>query len=192
MYDMANPVTVKGSVKRFEWTNPHAFIFLDVKDDKGATVEWEIELMSLNHLRSLRLDAHDGKPGDVISCTGGAATSGAPSMISARDRAAGRPQDPLVTGGAHDVSIALSPSRSPAAVVGARSRRRRQRRPRARRRARSPYQEAGTLPARIMEFKAEPSSIKPGESTTLTWAVENPRTTTIEPTDRARDAARRR
>jgi hypothetical protein len=47
---------------------------------------------------------------------------------------------------------------------------------------RSPYQEAGTLPARIMDFKAEPSSIKPGESTALTWAVENPRTTTIEPT----------
>ena len=47
---------------------------------------------------------------------------------------------------------------------------------------RSPYQEAGRLPARIMEFKAEPRSIKPGESATLTWAVENPRTTTIEPT----------
>jgi len=47
---------------------------------------------------------------------------------------------------------------------------------------RSPYQEAGTLPARIMEFKAEPSAVKPGESVTLTWAVENPRTTTIEPT----------
>src|SRR5262245_4062703 len=47
---------------------------------------------------------------------------------------------------------------------------------------RSPYQEAGTLPARIMDFKAEPAAIKPGESTTLTWAVENPRTTTIEPT----------
>jgi hypothetical protein len=48
-------------------------------------------------------------------------------------------------------------------------------------RGRSPYQEAGQLPARIMEFKAEPASLKPGESTTLTWAVENPRTTTIEP-----------
>jgi hypothetical protein len=47
---------------------------------------------------------------------------------------------------------------------------------------RSPYQEAGQLPVRIMDFKAEPGSIKPGESTTLTWAVENPRTTTIEPT----------
>jgi hypothetical protein len=49
-------------------------------------------------------------------------------------------------------------------------------------RGRSPYQEAGQLPARIMEFKAEPVSIKPGQSTTLTWAVENPRSTTIEPT----------
>lgn len=46
---------------------------------------------------------------------------------------------------------------------------------------RSPYQEAGQLPVRIMAFTAEPSSIKPGESTTLKWAVENPRTTTIEP-----------
>jgi hypothetical protein len=46
---------------------------------------------------------------------------------------------------------------------------------------RSPYQEAGQLPARIMSFTAEPRTIKPGESVTLKWAVENPRTTTIEP-----------
>ena len=44
------------------------------------------------------------------------------------------------------------------------------------------YQEAGQLPARIMSFTAEPLTIKPGESATLKWAVENPRTTTIEPT----------
>jgi hypothetical protein len=44
------------------------------------------------------------------------------------------------------------------------------------------YTEAGTLPARIVDFKAEPASIKPGESVTLTWAVENPRSTTISPT----------
>jgi hypothetical protein len=46
---------------------------------------------------------------------------------------------------------------------------------------RSPYQEAGQLPARIMSFTAEPQAIQPGESTTLKWAVENPRNTTIEP-----------
>ena len=83
MYDMANPVTVKGSVKRFEWTNPHAFIFLDVKDEKAGSVEWEIELMSLNHLRSYGWMRTTVKPGDDISCTGGAAKSGSPWMISA-------------------------------------------------------------------------------------------------------------
>ena len=82
MYDMANPLTVKGTVKRFEWTTPHAFIYLDVKDDKGATTEWEIELMSLNHLRSYGWIRTTVKPGDVISATGGAARSGAPSMIA--------------------------------------------------------------------------------------------------------------
>jgi hypothetical protein len=83
MYDMANPVTVKGTVKRFEWTNPHAFIFLDVKDEKTGSVEWEIELMSLNHLRTYGWVRTTVKPGEVIAATGGAAKSGAPSMISA-------------------------------------------------------------------------------------------------------------
>jgi hypothetical protein len=82
MYDMANPKTIRGSVKRFEWTNPHAFIYLEVKDDQGAIVEWEVEMMSLNHLRTYGWVRTTVKAGDVISCTGGAAKSGAPSMIS--------------------------------------------------------------------------------------------------------------
>ncbi len=82
MYDMGNPVTVKGTVKRFEWTNPHAFIFLEVKDDKGAVVEWEIELMSLNHLRSYGWVRNTVKVGDVVGATGAPAKSGAPSMIA--------------------------------------------------------------------------------------------------------------
>ena len=83
MYEMANPATITGTVKRFEWTNPHAFIYLDVKDEKGNAVEWEIELMSLNHLRSYGWVRTTVKPGDQITCTGGRAKSGAPSMISA-------------------------------------------------------------------------------------------------------------
>ena len=82
MYNMATPVTVTGVVKRFEWTNPHAFVFLDVKDDKGAIVEWEVEMMSLNHLRGYGWTRNTVKAGDTISCTGGAAKSGAASMIS--------------------------------------------------------------------------------------------------------------
>jgi hypothetical protein len=82
MYNMNSPITVTGTVKRFEWTNPHAFVFLEVKDDKGNLVEWEVEMMSLNHLRGYGWKSSTVKPGDVISCTGGAAKSGAPSMIS--------------------------------------------------------------------------------------------------------------
>src|SRR5215470_6522750 len=82
MYDMNHPVTVSGVVKRFEWTNPHAFVYLEVKDDKGNSVEWEVEMMSLNHLRGYGWTRNTEKVGDTNSCTGGAAKSGAPSMIS--------------------------------------------------------------------------------------------------------------
>ena len=82
MYNMANPVTVTGVVKRFEWTNPHAHIFLEVTDEQGKKVEWDIEMMSLNHLKSYGWSHSTVMPGDTISCTGGAAKSGLPAMLS--------------------------------------------------------------------------------------------------------------
>jgi len=82
MYNMGNPTTVTGVVKRFEWTNPHAFIYLEVTDEKGAKVEWAIEMMSLNHLKSYGWTHSTVKPGDMITCTGGAAKSGDPAMLS--------------------------------------------------------------------------------------------------------------
>ena len=82
MYNMGNPVTVTGVVKRFEWINPHAYIYLEVTDDRGKKVEWQIELMSLNHLKSYGWVHDTVKPGETISCTGGAAKSGDPSMLS--------------------------------------------------------------------------------------------------------------
>ena len=84
MYDTQNPVTITGAVKRFEWTNPHAFVYLDVKDAEGKVVEWEVEMMSLNHLRAYGWTSKTVKAGDVISATGAPARSGAPSMIANR------------------------------------------------------------------------------------------------------------
>jgi hypothetical protein len=77
-------VTITGEVKRFEWTNPHAFVFLDVKNEKGDVVEWEVEMMSMNHLRSYGWTSKSVKTGEVISCTGAPARSGASSMIANR------------------------------------------------------------------------------------------------------------
>jgi hypothetical protein len=82
MYDMASPVTVTGTVTKFEWTNPHAFVYLDVKNEKGEIEHWEVEMMSLNHLKSYGWMHTTVKPGDMISCTGGRAKSGATAMIS--------------------------------------------------------------------------------------------------------------
>jgi hypothetical protein len=84
MYDSQNPKTVTGVVKKFDWTNPHAFIHLEVKDATGKTVEWEVEMMSLNHLRSYGWTAKTVKAGETITCTGAPARSGAPSMIANR------------------------------------------------------------------------------------------------------------
>jgi hypothetical protein len=82
MYNMASPTTVTGTVKRFEWTNPHAFIYLEVTDESGKKVEWAIEMMSLNHLKSYGWLHDTVKPGESISCTGGAARSGDPAMLA--------------------------------------------------------------------------------------------------------------
>src|SRR5215212_6473360 len=84
MYDTQNPVTITGAVKRFEWTNPHAFVYLEVTDSSGKAVEWECEMMSLNHLRSYGWTSRTVKPGETITATGSPARSGAPSMIANR------------------------------------------------------------------------------------------------------------
>lgn len=76
--------TIVGKVTKFEWTNPHAHVYIETKDDKGATVVWDVELMSLNHLRSYGWTAKTVKPGDTVSATGAFANSGDPSMIASR------------------------------------------------------------------------------------------------------------
>jgi hypothetical protein len=76
--------TVTGKVLKFEWTNPHAHIYLETKDESGKTVVWDVEMMSLNHLRSYGWTAKTVKAGDTISATGAFAKSGDPSMIANR------------------------------------------------------------------------------------------------------------
>ena len=76
--------TVTGKVVKFEWTNPHAHLYIETKDEKGATVVWDCELMSLNHLRSYGWTSKIVQVGDTISATGMFARSGEPSMIASR------------------------------------------------------------------------------------------------------------
>ena len=42
-YDVNNPITLTGVLTKIEWTNPHTHIYLDVKDERGAVVNWQLE-----------------------------------------------------------------------------------------------------------------------------------------------------
>lgn len=76
--------TVTGKVLKVEWTNPHAHVYIETKDEKGATVVWDCELMSLNHLRSYGWTAKTVKLGETVSATGMIAKSGDPAMIASK------------------------------------------------------------------------------------------------------------
>jgi hypothetical protein len=49
-FDAKQPITLKGTISRVEWINPHAFIHLDVKNADGTVVTWMIEAGSPNTL----------------------------------------------------------------------------------------------------------------------------------------------
>lgn len=50
MFDQRQIMTLEGTVTEFQWTNPHAFIEMDV-EQQGRVVHWSIELNSPNNLR---------------------------------------------------------------------------------------------------------------------------------------------
>lgn len=42
-FDVLKPTTITGTITKTDWINPHIHFFVDVKDDKGNTVNWDIE-----------------------------------------------------------------------------------------------------------------------------------------------------
>jgi len=76
-YDNDNPVTIKGAVTEFAWTNPHVQIYLDVKDDKGSVVRWSVETFSPGKLVRAGWTKDSVKTGDQVSITLIPAKSGA-------------------------------------------------------------------------------------------------------------------
>jgi hypothetical protein len=75
-YDMAAVTSIKGTVTKFEWTNPHAYIYIEAKDDKGATISWTAELASLGMLARVNWKRDTVKPGDEITMFGNRAKDG--------------------------------------------------------------------------------------------------------------------
>jgi hypothetical protein len=69
-FDRGKPVSVKGTVLKVEWTNPHARLYVDVKDEKGQVTNWDFELSSPNGLMRRGWTRNSLKPGEVVTVTG--------------------------------------------------------------------------------------------------------------------------
>jgi hypothetical protein len=82
MFDMSKEVKVTGTIRQFQWTNPHAYIQLIAKNDAGQDVEWSMEMGAPMYLyargwrpRTLRAGMRvtvtlnplrNGRPGGVV------------------------------------------------------------------------------------------------------------------------------
>ena len=69
-FDPAKPITLTGPVTKIEWTNPHIFLHLDVKDDTGKIANWAIEMGNPNSLIRLGWTRKAMQVGDVITVEG--------------------------------------------------------------------------------------------------------------------------
>lgn len=69
MFDQSKKTVLKGTVTEFQWTNPHAFLELEVAGADGAKTRWSLELNSPNNLKRQGWSRTSVKPGDVVSVT---------------------------------------------------------------------------------------------------------------------------
>src|ERR1700722_7916369 len=66
-YDFSRRISVKGTVSRFVWANPHCQIFLDARDTKGNVVNWGVELNNPGNLVRLGWTHVALKEGDEVT-----------------------------------------------------------------------------------------------------------------------------
>jgi hypothetical protein len=77
-YDTSKTVTIKGTVKQWNWTNPHCLLFVDTTDDAGQPVHWIVETQNPLSMSNLGWSGESFKPGDHITVRATPAKNGRP------------------------------------------------------------------------------------------------------------------
>jgi hypothetical protein len=77
-YDSNKPVTVKGVVQKVSWVNPHAYVFVDVKDESGKITTWAFESLSPNALARQGWTRYSLKVGEQVTVEAYMAKDGKP------------------------------------------------------------------------------------------------------------------
>jgi uncharacterized protein DUF6152 len=68
-FDAGTQKVITGTVQKFNWTNPHTWVWLDVPNEQGGVDIWGIEGMSPNYLARRGWSKSTLKPGDKLSIT---------------------------------------------------------------------------------------------------------------------------
>src|SRR5262245_29420085 len=83
-FDGQAPIRVEGTLSKIEWTNPHSFFYVDVKDDKGNVVTWACEGGGPGALSRRGFKRGDIKLGDKLIVDGYRAKDGSHLMDARR------------------------------------------------------------------------------------------------------------
>lgn len=78
-YDINQPVTLKGTLSKMEWVNPHGWIYVDVTAPDGKVTTWAVEAGAPNALLRRGLRANDFPVGKEVIIDGYRAKDGSPT-----------------------------------------------------------------------------------------------------------------
>jgi len=69
MFDHTRPQTVTGTVKEFLFRNPHVYLYVDVKNDRGDVVTYWIEMSNIQNMIKQGINQNTLKVGDAVTVT---------------------------------------------------------------------------------------------------------------------------
>lgn len=69
-FDQDKPISITGVISKVDWINPHIYIYLDVKDRSGNTVNWSFESLPPGWLHRMGLEKSTFVVGDTVTITG--------------------------------------------------------------------------------------------------------------------------
>ena len=80
-FDMNKQVTLKGTVSRVDWRNPHVVIHIDVKDADGKVVTWSFENAGVSQMAQAGYNRNTLKLGQEITAVVNPAANGTPTAV---------------------------------------------------------------------------------------------------------------
>jgi hypothetical protein len=75
-YDSSRPITIKGTIQKLEWVNPHAYFWVESKDESGKSTVFAFETLSPNALARQGWNRNSLKPGEAVVVEGYLAKDG--------------------------------------------------------------------------------------------------------------------